>query len=183
MGSGFHTKLKQSQSVSLKTMFIVENKKVRTQRGKTAKVNIVFFQRLPVAKDAGRGIDVKKLLCHELSPVPLSTANTAGNLRSADKAALGKIPEEDVSVETLPTTELKTCTIIDGQALVQAIGKPTGSKTFGDLSDAFSNVVYSHFRQRCSRVDVVFDRCREESIKSSIQAKQASPSRSTRDIL
>ena len=82
--------------------------------GKTIKAGKVLFQRLLVAKYAWREIDLKKQLCHELSPVPLAIADTAGNLRPTNKAALGKLLEEDVRVETLPTTELKTCTIIDG---------------------------------------------------------------------
>ena len=48
-----------------------ENKKDLTQRDK------VLLQRLLVAKDAGREMDLKKLLCHELSPVPFTIADTA----------------------------------------------------------------------------------------------------------
>ena len=140
----------------------------------------MFFKRLLEAKYAGREIDLKKLLCHELSPDPLAIADTAGNLRPTNKAALGKLLEEDVRVETLPTTELKTCTIIDGQAMAQAVGRPAGSETFGDLSDAFSDAVFNNFCERCTRVDVVFDGYRKESIKSGTRAKRASQSRPIR---
>ena len=85
-----------------------------------------------------------------------------------------------MSVETLPTTELKTCTIIDGQALVQTMGKPVGSMTFGDISDAFHDAVFNYLCERCTRVDVVFDRYRKESIKSGIRAKRAGQSRPIR---
>ena len=112
-------------------MYIVENKTDRKQKGKTTKADKVLFQLLLVAKDAGREIDLKKLLCHELSPVPLAIADTAGHLQYTNNAAFGKLLVEDVNVDTLPTAELKICTIVDGQALVQAMGKPTGSKTFG----------------------------------------------------
>ena len=113
-GSTVNVKLKQSQSVSLKNVYIVENKIDPKQKGKTIKADKVLFQRFLVAKYAGHEIDPKKLLCHELSPVPLVLADTARNLRPTNKAALGKLLEEDVRVETLPTTELKTCTMIDG---------------------------------------------------------------------
>ena len=103
---GFHVKLKQSQSVSLKNKYIVENKVDPKQKGKTIKADKVLFQRLMVAKNAGSEIDLKKLLCHELSPVPLAISDTAVNLRSTIKAALAKLLKEDVSVETMPTTEL-----------------------------------------------------------------------------
>ena len=80
----------------------------------------------------------------------------------------------------MPTTELKTCTIIYGQAMAQAMGKPAGSKTYGDLSDAFNDAVFNHFCERSTRVDVVFDRYRKESIKSGTRAKRAGQSRPIR---
>ena len=64
--------------------------------------------------------------------------------------------------------------------MAQAVGKPAGSKTFGDLSDAFSDAVFSHFCERCTRVKVVFDRYRKGSIKSGTRAKRASQSRPIR---
>ena len=76
---GFHAKLKQSQSVSLKNVYIVENKKGPMQMCKTVIADKVLFQKLLVAKDAGQEINLQKLLCHELSPVTLSI-DTAGNL-------------------------------------------------------------------------------------------------------
>ena len=82
---------------------------------------------------------MKDLLAHELSPVPLSIANTAGELRSADKAVLGKILGQGVTCATLPPSNLLACTIIDGQALVQSIGKPPGCSTFGELADIFTS--------------------------------------------
>ena len=74
-------KLKQSQSISLKNVYIVENKIDPKQKGKPIKADKVLFQRLLVARYTGREIDLKKLLCHKLSPVPLAIADTAGNLR------------------------------------------------------------------------------------------------------
>ena len=85
-------------------MHIVENKIDPKQKGKTIKADKVLFQRLLVATYAGLEIDLRKMLCHALSPVPLAIADTAGNLRPTNKAALGKLLEEDVRVETLPTT-------------------------------------------------------------------------------
>ena len=66
-----------------------------------------------------------------------------------------------------------SCTIIDGQALVQAIGKPAGAKTFGDLAEAFSSAVFSHFSATCTQVDVTFDRYKKTSIKSGTRTKRA----------
>ena len=78
----------------------------------------MLFQQRLVAKYAGREINLKKLLCHELSSVPFAIADTAGNLSSTNKAALGKLLEQDVSVETLPTKSTlvhfcEKCTRVD----------------------------------------------------------------------
>lgn len=62
-------------------------------------------------------------------------------------------------------TDLKTCFIIDGQALVHAIGKPSKAQTFRHLVDKFIASVFRHFSGTCSRVDVVFDRYEEHTIK------------------
>ena len=54
--------------------------------------------------------------------------------------------------------------IIDGQALVLAIGKPTGLVTFGDLANTFVQAVLNA-GAKFNRIDVVFDRYYEVSIK------------------
>jgi hypothetical protein len=97
----FHAKLKQSKSVSLKSMYTVESKEP-AQKSKIAQADKVLFQRLLVAKDAGCDIDLRNVLCHELSPVPLAIADTAGYVRPTNKAALAKILEEAVTVAALP---------------------------------------------------------------------------------
>lgn len=88
--------------------------------------------------------------------------------------------EDGVTVEVLPGSSLKTCFTIDGQALVQAIGKPTGSKSFGNLANVFNASVFSHFNEDCSRVDVVFDRYRITSIKSGTRERREGRVRSIR---
>ena len=176
----FHAKLKLSQSPTLTTMYMVANKKDISQKGQTIKSDRFLFQRLLVAKESGRDVDLKNLLSHELTNVPLSLADTAGNLRPTNKAALGKILENGVSVEVLPESSLKTCFIIDGQALVQAIGKPFGAKSFGNLADVFNATVFSHFNQQCQRIDVVFDRYRNTSIKSGARTRREGQVRSIR---
>ncbi|KAG0711729.1 hypothetical protein GWK47_020003 [Chionoecetes opilio] len=68
----------------------------------------------------------------------------------------------------------------DGQALVQAIGKPTRAKSFGDLADVFNASVFSHFNEHCSRDDVVSDRYRITPIKSGTQERREGRVRSIR---
>ena len=58
---------------------------------------------------------------------------------------------------------MKTCVLIDGHALIKALGKPNGCQTFGEYADAFFNVVRRYFDRNISRVDVVFDRYMERT--------------------
>ena len=119
-----------------------------------------------------------------LSPVPLSLADLSGQLHSTNKAALGQILQEKVTApEKLPPTDLKKCAIIDGQALVQALGKPVGAKTFGDLADAFVASVFSFFDDTCSRVDVVIDRYEKDMIKNASRITRSKGSRPIRRII
>ena len=73
---------------------------------------------------------------------------------------------------------LKMCDIIDGQALVQSLGKPTGAKTFGELADSFIAAALSHFNINCTRVDVVFDRYTTASIEAGTRWKREGRTRS-----
>ena len=66
--------------------------------------------------------------------------------------------EKGVTVETLPASEENKCTILDDQALVQAIGKPKSARTFVDYAQMFSSTCLSYLKKPCPRVDVVFDR-------------------------
>ena len=50
--------------------------------------------------------------------------------------------------------------VIDGQALIVAIGKPQHAETFGDLSDTYVNSVLLQ-GSRFQRIYVVFDRYRD----------------------
>lgn len=71
--------------------------------------------------------------------------------------------EQGVTQISLPDTE-RCCTIIDGMALVQALGKPHDCDTFGDLADAYTRCVFLYF-SHSERADVLFDRCFSMSIK------------------
>jgi len=118
---GFHEKLKQLKSPTLTSMYHVQGKTTGVQKAKTVKADRFLFQRLLVSKDSGRDIDLKEVLRHELSPVPLSLADFSGQLRSTNKAALGQILQVEITTSEKPT-DLRTCAIVDGQAVVQAVG-------------------------------------------------------------
>ena len=106
------------------------------------------------------------VICPDFS---LSLANMNGSIRCTNKSQLITIheSEEGISCPTLPPTTLPTYTIINGMELIYSIGKPTGASTFGDSAD----IVIQSMRSNLSnvftslRVDVVFDRYIEHSIK------------------
>ena len=162
---GFHDAILKSNLPTLKSMY--ESKKTAaTGKAKVMKADRRLFQRLFVANSSGHTIDLPRILQHELFPVPLSLADTAGELHHTQKSALGQILEAGTSVEKLPASDINTCTIIDGQALVQATGKPKSANTFGDLAQIFSSTCLSYMKKPCTRVDVVFDRYENDSIKA-----------------
>ena len=55
--------------------------------------------------------------------------------------------------------------LIDDQALVMALGKPPDIRTFGDYANTFANTVFK-MGAKYQRIDVVFDRYHDESIKA-----------------
>ena len=79
---------------------------------------------------------------------------------------------------------MKTCVLIDGHALIKALGKPNGCQTFGEHADAFFNVVKCYFNRNISRVDVVFDSyIGEDSIKASTRAKRIGKIKPIRKVI
>ena len=132
-----------------------------------------LLRRVVVALESGRDIDVDTLLQRELSPIPLSLATPDGNIRSASsKADLSNILQENVAQTHTPSNQDKTCTIIDGMAAVQSLAIRSGAKTFGEWCDNFLKHIVSHFSSSCTRVDVVFDRYLDNSIKGGTRTKR-----------
>ena len=79
---------------------------------------------------------------------------------------------------------MKTCVMIDGHGLIQALGKPHGCQTFGDFADVFLNNVTSHFRCHTTRVDVVLDRSTgQQSIKAVTRSKRVGKKRPIRKVI
>ncbi len=86
-------------------------------------------------------------------------------LRSGQKSLLIEELTHGVSCPPAITVDAaNSAIVIDGQAFLVAMGKPKGTKTFGELTNIFVNRVCqtgAHF----SRIDVVFDRYDGKSIK------------------
>ncbi|CAM1319292.1 Uncharacterised protein g7165 [Pycnogonum litorale] len=160
--------------------------KSETQRN-TPKANVKsdreLFRRLLTTKESGRVADMEKMLHQEFCAVPLSLCTSDGKLRKAEKSQLMNILSKDASQPDLPISDIvKTCTIIDGMAVVQSIGKPTAAVTFGDLADVFVNCVKSHGRNS-DRVDILFDRYEENSIKEGTRERRRSGTKQIRRLI
>ena len=83
---------------------------------------------------------------HELSTVLLSIAKVGGDMHSTSKAELIDILKGQINIPSeLPETDMKTCVLNDGHALIKALGKRNGCQTFGEYADAFFNVVRHYF--------------------------------------
>ena len=75
--------------------------------------------------EAGRDINNDSVLQQELCYVALTLANTNGTLRATNKSQLFPIlGGDDVLMTSLPVSDTQACVIIDGMALIQAMGKP-----------------------------------------------------------
>ena len=103
--------------------------------------------------------------------VPLSLAPTNGSLHSTNKSVLADILTQEVQIPTNVTLSEPSCLLIDGQALVMALGKPPDIRTFGDYANTFGNTVLKMGR-KFQRIDIVFDRYQSDSIKVGTRTKR-----------
>ncbi len=101
-------------------------------------------------------------LCLFLSPL----------LRTGNKSVLVDILTKAIACPDKRDLQgQRSCLVIDGQPLVIAVGKPQGAVTFGDLADTF---VLSVLQEGANyeRIDVVFDRYRDETIKVGTRSRR-----------
>ena len=83
-------------------------------------------------------MNLEDILQHELMTVTLSLAKTCGSLHSTNKAVLANILTQHVQTSVTVILDEPSCLIIDGQALVMALGKPPDIRTFGDSTDQYA---------------------------------------------
>ena len=182
---GFFHPMKKRNLKTFAVMYQVSV--VSQQKCQIVKADRKLLQRLLTAAHAGRTIEIASILKHELSPVPLSLAKVGGAMNTTSKSDLMNLLTSDMGVgvpEILPDAKLRTCTIIDGHALIQVIGKPTGYLTFGDYADHFLKSVIKNFNENTTRVDVTFDRyLGRTSIKSSTRDKRVGKRRPIRKLV
>ena len=106
-----------------------------------------------------------------------------GSMLITDKSALSHILGDQDAVTLLPDSDEKCCTILDGMAIVQAIGKSAETETFGDYANYISKSVLANFSDTCTPVDVIFDCYKSESIKKATRQRRSRDIRSIRRII
>ena len=141
------------------------------------------LRRLITSYEAGRSVDLSSVLKHELLPVPVSLAEMNGTLRTGNKSELANIVTEDIDCpETIQLHATSSFLIIDGQALVVALGKPDAAVTFGDLADTYVKTVLKAGSEY-HRNYVVFDRYRDETIKGTTRTRRSKTARPIRRLV
>lgn len=141
----FRDPLSKNKSLTFASLFEVKRKDSK-QKGieKAIKADRKIIQRLITAYESGRRVDLSSILTHELLTVPQALAETNGRLRTGSKADLYEVFTAGIACPpNIDATDLGEAAtlIIDGQALVSAIGKPQKAVTFADLADAFIGAV------------------------------------------
>jgi hypothetical protein len=138
------------------------------------------MQRLITAYEAGRTVDLSSVLKHELLPVPLSVAEMNGTLRTGNKSIIADMITDGIDCpEAIELYQGSSCLIVDGQALAVALGRPDKALTFGDLADIYVSTVLK-LGLKYQRIDVVFDRYRDESIKGATRTRRSKSARAIR---
>ena len=160
--------------------FEVTTKKVQVKAANDKLVTVGadrdLFGRLLIAANV-RQINLKEVLCYELSPIPFSLAHHDGSLKKMTKSALAALIEAKVNVcARLQPFPRDTIHLIDGMALVQVL-KSAGSSTFGELASKYFKVSIASLAN-CKEVHIVFDQYWDVSIKAGERARRGSLSAS-----
>ena len=178
----FHDTLAKRKSKTFSTLYTNLDKS-KLLKSSVVKADREVFQRIIVSMESGREVNLNHLLQKELCAVPLSLATADSALRSTNKAELAAILEVDAKETQLTSSNLQTCLIIDGMALVRAMGKPPNATTFDDYAAEYRKRVQSNLHDNTTRVDVVFDQYLQHSIKSGTRVKRNTTLRKIRTFI
>ena len=129
------------------------------------------LKRLVTAYEASHPVDLLVVLKHELLPVPISLAEMNGTLRTGNKSVLvNKLTEDIDCPEAIELPDMSSCLIIRWTGTGGCLRKARQSSNIWDMADTFVRAV---LKAGCSykRIDVVFDRYREETIKGATRTR------------
>ena len=174
--------LTKNKAPTFSSLYAVVKPDKNMWKQKVIKVDRNILQRLITAYKAKRPVDLERILHHELMPIPVSLASTNGILHSTNKSMLIDVLTIDLVTPSIVDFEGTTALVIDGQALIMAIGKPRDVSTFGSYADIFVNTV-KNMGARFDRIDVVFDHYKQLSIKESTRQKRMKGTRPIRRVV
>ena len=141
------------------------------------------FRRLLTSYEAGRLVGSPTVLKQELLPVPISLAEMNGTLRPGNKLEFANVVTGDTACpEMIQHHATSSFLIIDGPALVVALGNPDASVTSGDLADTYVKTVLKA-GSKYHRSHVVFNRFRGETIKSTNRTRLSKASLPIRQLV
>ncbi len=124
-----------------------------------------LLQRLVMAYEAGRPVDLMNALRHELQLVPQSLTEADGSLRSGDDfSLLDKLSRGISRPSTLAYERNTSHLIVDGKTIITKLGNPKNLQTFGDFAGLFVQEIKS-LAIHHKRVDIVFDQFNNKIIK------------------
>ena len=175
---------KKNNSKTFKTLYQT-TLPVKQSEQKVIKADRKLLQHLLTASMAGRKISMDKVLQHELSSLPLSLAKLNGDMNSTSKSDMVDILTVDTEIlHCIPIPAAhKTCVLIDGHAVIQAMGKPPNCKTFRDYAQVFLKVICQYIDGSVQRIDVLFDTYIEYLVKAAARAKRNTKRRPIRRII
>ena len=108
-----------------------------------------------------RNLNMREVLQHPLGPLPWALSNCDGTLKKTNKSTLARHIEGRVApAEHIP---LPSACIIDGMSMVNKISGD--NRTFGDIAENIFKFAIQA-ANASSRIDIVFDVYRENSIKT-----------------
>ena len=131
------------------------------------KSDVGLFSRLYIGCQTRDG-NLEEFFRHENQAFPPALSSD-GSIHLGAKSDLLACMED--LHETQTETPVASCIIIDGAAIVQIL-KPTAAKTFAEYaSEIFIPYIFSQLRGAL-RLDLVWDRYFEDSLKSTARAKR-----------
>ena len=114
----------------------------------------------------GRNLKMADILSHPLGPLPWALSTHDGLLRKTNKATLATTLQKNVAVAVAVAEQFpgNSASVVDGMNLVQRV--KGDQATFGDVATTVLSMALKEGSQS-NRIDVVFDKYQENSIKNS----------------
>lgn len=159
--------LKQNIVASMKTLYEPTKKETQPQQ-KTLKVHGNMLQRLVMAFEAGRAMNLEKMLERELQEYPLALVEPDGQLRSGNPLDINVLIKPQECCAAISNVKSESHLIVSGDTMVTAI--PKYLKTFGDLAENFRKDI-GLLAKDFSRIDIVFN-LKDNSLKSDISSRK-----------